>query len=107
MKLADLDAHAQAYLGSHGLWTRGLLVRRSAAEEACAFFATWCPAGTCLETLVWVEGQRWAEAVKVPSALPVEYGWRGSRTALRLPRPSWASTTTRGSFGRAGTVTFL
>ena len=41
MKLADLDAQAQGYPGSHGLWTRGLLVRRSVADGACAFFATW------------------------------------------------------------------
>jgi SRSO17 transposase len=25
-----------------------------------AFFSTWCPAGTAVETLVRVEGHRWA-----------------------------------------------
>ena len=60
VELADLDAQAQGYSGSHGLWTRGLLVRRSLADGACAFFATWCPAGTGIDTLVQVEGQRWA-----------------------------------------------
>ena len=60
VELADLDAQAQGYSGSHGLWTRGLLVRRSVADGACAFFATWCPAGTGIEMLVRVEGQRWA-----------------------------------------------
>ena len=59
VELADLDAQAQGYLGSHGLWTRGLLVRRSLADGACAFFATWCPAGTGIDTLVAVEEQRW------------------------------------------------
>jgi SRSO17 transposase len=58
--LADLDAQAQGYSGSHGLWTRGLLIRRSIADGACAFFATWCPTGTGIDTLVAVEGSRWA-----------------------------------------------
>ena len=57
---ADLDGPAQGYPGSQGLWTRGLLVRRSLADGACAFFATWCPAGTNVKTLVQVEGSRWA-----------------------------------------------
>ena len=43
-----------------GLWTRGLLIRRSIADGDLAFFTTWCPAGTPIETLVAVEGQRWA-----------------------------------------------
>jgi SRSO17 transposase len=60
VELADLDGPAQGYPGSQGLWTRGLLVRRSIADGACAFFATWCPAGTGIDTLVAVEGQRWA-----------------------------------------------
>jgi SRSO17 transposase len=59
VELADLDAQAQGYSGSHGVWTRGLLVRRSIADGACAFFATWCPAGTGIDTLVAVEGSRW------------------------------------------------
>ena len=59
VELADLDAQAQGYPGSHGLWTRGLLVRRNVTDGACAFFATWCPAGTGIDTLVAVEGQRW------------------------------------------------
>jgi hypothetical protein len=40
--------------------TRGLLIRRSIADGEFAFSATWCPAGTGIETLVKVEGQRWA-----------------------------------------------
>ncbi len=43
-----------------GLWTRGLLIRRSLADGELAFFSTWCPAGTPIETLVAVEGRRWA-----------------------------------------------
>ena len=42
------------------LWTRGLLVRRKIADGDMAFFSTWCPAGTPIETLVKVEGHRWA-----------------------------------------------
>ena len=59
VELADLDAQAQGYAGSHGQWTRGLLVRRSIADGACAFFATWCPTDTGIDTLVAVEGHRW------------------------------------------------
>lgn len=43
-----------------GLWTRGLLIRRSLADGERAFFSTWCPAGTPIGTLVAVEGRRWA-----------------------------------------------
>jgi SRSO17 transposase len=59
LELADLMA---AEFGSEapGVWTRGLLIRRSIADEKLAFFTTWCPAGTGVETLVRVEGARWA-----------------------------------------------
>ncbi len=43
-----------------GLWTRGLLIRRSLADGELAFFSTWCPAGTPVQILVAVEGRRWA-----------------------------------------------
>ena len=43
-----------------GLWTRGLLIRRSLTDGELAFFSTWCPAGTAIATLVSVEGRRWA-----------------------------------------------
>ena len=43
-----------------GLWTRGLLIRRSLADGELAFFSTWCPAGTPTSRLVAVEGRRWA-----------------------------------------------
>ncbi|HET6345358.1 MAG TPA: IS701 family transposase [Myxococcota bacterium] len=59
LELADLDA-ADYDSSLPGLWTRGLLVRRSLADGELAFFSTWCPTGTGIETLVKVEGQRWA-----------------------------------------------
>ncbi len=59
LELADLDAD-EFNPGLTGTWTRGLLVRRSLADGACAYFTTWCPAGTGIQTLVAVEGQRWA-----------------------------------------------
>ena len=36
------------------------LIRRRIADGDLAFFTTWCPAGTTIETLVGVEGHRWA-----------------------------------------------
>lgn len=58
-ELADLDAAEYAEERT-GLWTRGLLIRRSLDDGECAFFSTWCPAGTGIATLVAVEGRRWA-----------------------------------------------
>jgi SRSO17 transposase len=58
LKLADLDA--AEYDGARtGLWTRGLLIRRSIVDGELAFFSTWCPAGTGIARLVEVEGHRW------------------------------------------------
>lgn len=59
LELADLDAgdYDDAFTG---IWTRGLLIRRNIADGALAFFTTWCPQGTPIETLVRVEGHRWA-----------------------------------------------
>ena len=59
LELADLEAE-QSYSANDGLWTRGLLIRRRIADDDLAFFTTWCPAGTAIETLVAVEGHRWA-----------------------------------------------
>ena len=59
LELADLEA-AEYNETLAGLWTRGLLIRRNIADGDLAFFATWCPAGTAMETLVAVEGRRWA-----------------------------------------------
>ena len=59
LKLADLEA-AEYDDSRSGLWTQGLLVRRSIADGELAYFTTWCPAGTGIATLVKVEGHRWA-----------------------------------------------
>ena len=65
LELADLggeefDSASHLTATSHGLWTRGLLIRRHIADGDLAFFTTWCPAATSIETLVAVEGHRWA-----------------------------------------------
>ena len=59
LELADLDASDYDDAFS-GIWTRGLLIRRNIADGDLAFFTTWCPQGTPIETLVRVEGHRWA-----------------------------------------------
>ena len=59
LPLAHLDA-CEYVDGAEGVWTRGLLVRRHRADGELAFFSTWCPAGTPIETLVAVEGRRWS-----------------------------------------------
>jgi SRSO17 transposase len=59
LELADLEAE-EFNDENHGLWTRGLLIRRHIADGDLAYFTTWCPAGTSIATLVNVEGHRWA-----------------------------------------------
>ena len=59
LDLADLEAD-DVHPGLSGTWTRGLLIRRSITDNDLAYFTTWCPAGTSIETLVAVEGRRWA-----------------------------------------------
>src|SRR6202795_4202229 len=59
LELADLEVE-ESNDTNPGLWTRGLLIRRHIADGDLAFFTTWCPAGTSIETLVAVEGHRWA-----------------------------------------------
>jgi SRSO17 transposase len=56
--LADLDAE-EFDAPTPGLWTRGLLIRRSVTDGECAYFTTWCPHGTSIDTLVRVERTRW------------------------------------------------
>jgi SRSO17 transposase len=84
VELADLDA-SQYSASRTGLWTRGLLIRRSIADQDLAFFSTWCPAGTSIEKLVAIEGHRWA----------IEDSFE----------TSWGSITTRPGPGMGGTVT--
>lgn len=59
LELADLDA-GDFDATFPGIWTRGLLIRRNIADGDLAFFSTWCPIRTPIETLVRVEGHRWA-----------------------------------------------
>src|SRR5476651_102555 len=59
LELADLEVE-ESNDANPGLWTRGLLIRRRIADGDFAFFTTWCPAATSIETLVAVEGHRWA-----------------------------------------------
>jgi SRSO17 transposase len=59
LELADLEGEEFNDV-SHGLWTRGLLIRRHIANGDLAYFTTWCPAGTSIKTLIAVEGRRWA-----------------------------------------------
>lgn len=60
LELADNDPEDIGAPPGLGIWTRGLLVRRRPSDGELAFFTTWCPAGTRVETLVRVEGRRWA-----------------------------------------------
>jgi SRSO17 transposase len=56
-----VDIEASEYDASRsGVWTRGLLIRRTIADQDLAFFSTWAPTGTSIEKLVRVEGCRWA-----------------------------------------------
>ena len=59
LELADLEAD-EFNDALDGTWTRGLLVRRGIGDGGCAYFSTWCPAGSRIEELVAVEGRRWA-----------------------------------------------
>src|SRR3982751_1328081 len=54
----DLDA-AEYNEALSAVWTRGLLIRRNLTDGELAFFSTWCPAGSWVDTLVMVEGRRW------------------------------------------------
>ncbi len=58
-ELADLDG-AEFGAAPASPWTRGLLIRRNIADGALAYFTTWCPHGTNIETLAEVEGHRWS-----------------------------------------------
>ena len=73
LELADLEAE-EFNPALRGTWTRGLLIRRSLSDGEMAYFSTWCPAGTTIETLVAVEGYRWA----------VEDGFEVAKTELGL-----------------------
>ena len=55
LELADLEVE-EFYSADHGLWTRGLLIRRHIADGVLAFFTTGWPAGPSIATRVAVEG---------------------------------------------------
>jgi SRSO17 transposase len=84
--LADLEAGEHEETLS-GLWTRGLLLRRSLTDGELAF-STWCPAGTPIKTLVTVEGRRWAVEDAFETATP-ELGLAHTETRSwhEWPRP--------------------
>src|SRR4249920_1372383 len=48
VELADIDA-SEHNASRSGLWTRGLLIRRTISDQDLAFFSTWAPAGTSIE----------------------------------------------------------
>ena len=78
LELADLDASEFAP-DATGTWTRGLLIRRRIDDGELAYFATWCPAGTSIQTLVQVDGRRWAIEDGFETAKN-ELGWDHNET---------------------------
>jgi SRSO17 transposase len=55
LESADLEVE-ESNGPNPGVWTRGLLIRSRIAGADFAFFTTWCPAATSIETLVAVAG---------------------------------------------------
>jgi SRSO17 transposase len=96
-ELADLDA-AEYDDQRTGLWTQGLLIRRNIADGDMAFFSTWCPYGTRIETMVKVSGRMLRIRLEKDTA-------GRSRIVSRRPRTNSASTITRAAPGTAGIVT--
>jgi len=94
LALADLEATEYDPHRS-GSWTRGLLIRRDLAEGELAFFSTCCPTGTSIETLVRVEGHRWA----------VEDGFETAKTELGLDHNGQAARDRSTDPGMGGTGT--
>ena len=60
LELADLDATEDDAAQIRAIWIRGLLIRRKICDGDLAFFTTWAPSGTSIETLAKIEGHRWA-----------------------------------------------
>ncbi|MGH7189014.1 MAG: IS701 family transposase [Acetobacteraceae bacterium] len=96
LELADLEAE-EFNEENHGLWTRGMLIRRNIADGDLAYFTTWCPAGTSIKTLVNVEGHRWAIEDSFETAKN-EFGldhnetrsWHGWHRHVSLVMPAFA-----------------
>jgi len=98
--LADLDA-TEYDAPVAALWTRGLLIRRSLADGELAYFTSWCPSGTPIETLVRVEGTRWRveegfETTKNELGLDhnESRSWHGWHRHVSLVMLAYAVTTT-------------
>jgi len=66
------------------LWTRGLLIRRRIADDDLAFFTTWCPAGTAIETLVAV-----SKAIAGRSRTVFETAKKTSSGSITMRSRSW------------------
>ncbi len=94
-ELADLEAD-EYNENLPRVWTRGLLIRRSLTDSELAFFTTWCPAGTPIETLVAVEGRRWSIEDALETA---KRSWVWRTTTLA---PGTISSIFRGSLDPSG-----
>jgi SRSO17 transposase len=81
--------------GLSGIWTRSLLIRRNLSDRSLAYFTTWCPAGTTIETLVAVEGHRWA----------IEGSFETTKTELGLDHNGQAARDRLTGPGMVGTGT--
>ena len=93
LELADLEA--EEYGCGTGPWTRGLLIRRNPTDGECAYFTTWCPAGTTFQTLVTVEGQRWT----------IEDGFETAKNEVGLDHKGQAASDRLTGPGTAGIST--
>jgi len=75
-------------------WISRLSIRRNVANGELAFFTTWASVGTTIETLVKIEGRRWAiedsfEAAKNELGLDHHetrswHGWRRHLSPVML-----------------------
>ncbi len=109
LALADLEAAEFDPTGS-GLWTRGLLIRRTIADGERAYFSTWCPAGTTIETLVRRGGPSLGGVAKGSTrdargkaAEGVEDGFETAKTELGLDHNGQAARDRLTVLGTAGT----
>jgi SRSO17 transposase len=96
LELADLEVE-ESNDANPGLWTRGLLIRRRIADGDFAFFTTWCPAATSIDTLVAVEGHRWAIEDSFETAkneLGIDHNesrsWHGWHRHVSMVMPAFA-----------------
>ena len=81
-ELADL---AGADDDQTGVWTRGLLIRRSLSDGERAYFTTWCPAGTPIATPGGGRGPALDDRGRVRDRQ--DRAWAGSQRDPLLARP--------------------